>query len=305
MVTPVDWGAMIADAAALKRAGLFLVEGRLVLERLLSNVPDGAASVVAVLATAAAARALDLEARLHDRLEVRTPEEMAALTGFNFHRGVLALVRRPAMPSLDEMLGTVGPAFASASAGKQLRSTSGDDRRPNVEGRPRNGRLPTVDCRTVLVVLEHLVDADNVGSCFRNARAFGAAAVLLDDRCVDPLYRKAVRTSMGAVLDTAWTVAPIGTIVDTLHRHGVATVALTPRDDATPVRTLTSGLEAQVPLALVVGNEGAGLSSGTLARCTHRAAIPMASGADSLNVATALAVGLYEALGSRLSKPRA
>lgn len=103
-MTPIDWVATLADAAALKRAGLFLVEGRLVLERLLSCLPDGADRVVGVLATAAAARALELDARLPDRLEVRTPGEMAALTGFNFHRGVLALVRRPPMRAVEELL---------------------------------------------------------------------------------------------------------------------------------------------------------------------------------------------------------
>jgi tRNA G18 (ribose-2'-O)-methylase SpoU len=281
MVAPIDWAATIADAAALKRDGLFLVEGRLVLERLLSSMPDGAARVVAVLATAAAARALDLEARLPDRLDVRTPAEMAALTGFNFHRGVLALVERPPTRSVDALLDTVGPGRRRHPRDDGGASDA-DGRRPHDEGRP------------VFVVLEHLVDADNVGSCFRNARAFGAAGVLLDDRCVDPLYRKAVRTSMGAVLDTPWTVAPVGTIVETLHRRGVTTVALTPHAGATPLHALTGSVNAQTPLALVVGNEGAGLSPETLARCTHRAAIQMAPGADSLNVATALAVGLYE-----------
>lgn len=267
-VTGIDWVATIADAAALRRAGLFLVEGRLVLERLLSMVPNGADSVVAVLATAAAAHALDLEARCSGRLDVRTPREMAALTGFNFHRGVLALVERPPMRSVEELLGKC--------------------RRPSAEGRP------------VFVVLEHLVDSDNVGSCFRNARAFGAAGVLLDERCADPFYRKAVRTSMGAVLDMPWTVAPVGAIIDALQARGVTPVALTPQADATLLHVLTLRIGAQASLALVVGNEGTGLSLDTLARCTYRAAIPMAPGADSLNVATALAVGLYEALGSRL-----
>lgn len=286
---PVDWAATVADAKALQRDGLFLVEGRLALERLLSR-QSGTTRVVAVLATAAAARALDLQVRLPGRLEVRTPAEMAALTGFNFHRGVLALVERPPMPSLDEILATAGPAFASPPAGAQGRH------RPAGEGvearKPEGHRLN--EGRAVFVVLAHLVDADNVGSAFRNARAFGAAGVLLDDRCVDPLYRKAVRTSMGAVLDTPWTVAPSATIIDALHLKGVTTVALTPRADAIPLHSLAGRLMSDTSVALVVGNEGAGLSPDLLARCTHRAAIPMAPGADSLNVATALAVALYE-----------
>jgi tRNA G18 (ribose-2'-O)-methylase SpoU len=142
------------------------------------------------------------------------------------------------------------------------------------------------------VVLEHLVDVDNVGSCFRNARAFGAAAVLLDDRCADPLYRKAVRTSMGTVLELPWTVAPIGEIVEALHTRGVSTIGLTPSGDAPDLATVFRAMHVDASLALVVGNEGHGLTVETLARCSHRACIPMAAGADSLNVATALAVGL-------------
>ena len=288
---PVDWSATLADAPALKRDGVFLLEGRLLLERLLASA-SGGAQVVAVLATAAAARTLDLDARLPGRVDVRTPAEMAAVTGFNFHRGVLALVRRPPMPRLDEILANTDCHPPTADCVW----SEADGRRPNADGRVQDCRPPTADCRTVFVVLEHLVDADNVGSCFRNARAFGAAAVLVDDRSVDPLYRKSVRTSMGAVLDIPWTVAPIGTIVEALAARGVTTVALTPQAD-TPLRAASNDIGRRAPLALLVGNEGAGLSAETLARCTHRAAIPMAPGADSLNVATALAVGLYQVSG--------
>ena len=146
----------------------------------------------------------------------------------------------------------------------------------------------------MLVVAEHLVDVDNVGSCFRNARAFDAACVLLDDRCPDPLYRKAVRTSLGTVLEVPWVQAPIrdpdGSAGRRRRRHrrpyahgGAATIA-----------EVAAELAAHAPVALVVGNEGHGLSAGTRAGCARLARIPMADGADSLNVATALAVALYE-----------
>jgi tRNA G18 (ribose-2'-O)-methylase SpoU len=175
----------------------------------------------------------------------------------------------------------------------------------------------------VLVVTEHLVDVDNVGSCFRNARAFGVAGVLLGDRCPDPLYRKAVRTSLGHVLDVPWVQAPIADILGALRERGIATVGLTPHERGTPnaerraqasggdrrndepempgtgrptatVAAIRAVLPADVPVAVVVGNEGSGLTPATMAGCTHLARIPMAVGADSLNVATALAVALYE-----------
>jgi tRNA G18 (ribose-2'-O)-methylase SpoU len=267
----VDWSTALADPAALRAAGLFLAEGRLVLSRVLAGAAGGHDAIVAVLSTPAAARALGLEQHLADRLTIRAPAEMEALTGFNFHRGVLALVRRP--PVLD---------VANVIAAATVRMWGG-----------------------VFVVAEHLVDVDNVGSCFRNARAFGAAGVLLDERCPDPLYRKAVRTSLGHVLEVPWAQATIREILSALRARGVVTVGLTPHERRTsnverraaPLATLAEArprLPAHLPIAVVVGNEGSGLSPETLEACTHLACIPMAEGADSLNVATALAVALYE-----------
>lgn len=272
----MDWRVAVADGAALRKAGLFVAEGRAVLSRILTGAAGGPDAIVSVLASPPAVQALHLEARLPGRVTIRTPAEMAAITGFNFHRGVLALVRRPPMLSARDAIA----AGMTARAG----------------GRP------------VLVVAEHLVDVDNVGSCFRNARGFGAACVVVDDRCPDPLYRKAVRTSMGHVLEMPWSQAPIEEILEALDDGGITTIGLTPRDNppspgqAGPaaehrVSTLAETREALPvggPVAILVGNEGAGLSAATIARCTRLARIPMAADADSLNVATALAIALYE-----------
>ncbi len=147
----------------------------------------------------------------------------------------------------------------------------------------------------MLVLAEHLVDVDNVGSVFRNARAFGAAAVLLDQRCPDPLYRKAIRTSLGAVLEVPWVQAPFTELLDSLVAAGVTTVGLTPGGGSVAeVSELAGRHGGPGAVAMVVGNEGLGLSGEARARCTHLARIAMADGADSLNVATALAVALYE-----------
>jgi len=253
--SPLEWHAL-GDARRLRAAGLFVAEGRAIVARLLDGTLVSPDAVVRVLATPPAVRALDLERRVGDRLDVRAPAEMEALTGFNFHRGVLALVRRPAPAPLGQVLAAL------------------DRTRP-------------------LVCAEHLVDVDNVGSVFRNARALGAGAVLLDETCADPLYRKAVRTSMGAVLDLPWTIAEASVIRDAVRDAGYRLVALTPAPDATPLATALSA--SRTPVAFVVGNEGSGLSEDTLRACDRRARIPMADGADSLNVATALAVALYAA----------
>ena len=270
----IDWAAALSDAALLRERNLFVTEGRLLLDRVLSSPSWGPDAVVEVLASPAAVSALRLHERLPGRVVVRTPSEMAAVAGFNFHRGVLALVRRPKPRALLDVI-------------------AGVSRWPMTES-----RKPTTDCRRpLLVVAEHLVDVDNIGACFRNARALGAACVLLDDRCPDPLYRKAIRTSMGAVLDLPWTQGPIGDLLDALERAGITCIALTPHDtDMHPSRAIDDVralVPAGTPVALLVGNEGDGLSVGTLARCSLRARIPLAEGADSLNVATALAVALF------------
>lgn len=297
----MDWSNALADPEALRARGLFLAEGRLVLSRILAGAAGGPDAIVAILATPAAAGALLLEPQFDDRLTIRTPAEMEALTGFNFHRGVLALVRRPAIVNVADLVGSsVGRSVEQQTARSRLRPGFGvqADSQPYLTHGvvKAEGRTPKADDgprAPVLVVAEHLVDVDNVGSAFRNARAFGARCVLLDQRCPDPLYRKAVRTSLGHVLDVPWAQAPIEEILAALRERGVATIGLTPHDTATIAETHVR-LTAHLPVAVVVGNEGSGLSAETMAGCTHLARIPMAGGADSLNVATALAVALYE-----------
>ena len=228
---------------------------------------------------------------------------MEALTGFNFHRGVLALVRRPSDVAVDTVIRDAIAATGSTDADRRPRSGIADrgSRTGTIGDREDGAQDPAPGTRhpAVLVVAEHLVDVDNVGSCFRNARAFGAACVLLDDRCPDPLYRKAVRTSLGAVLEVPWAQAPIGDLLEgsPLPAWSPLADARGRRRDARRRRRRNS--RADAPVALVMGNEGHGLTPETQAGCTHLARIPMAEGADSLNVATALAVALYEWRGRR------
>jgi tRNA G18 (ribose-2'-O)-methylase SpoU len=175
--------------------------------------------------------------------------EFAAITGFHLHRGCLALAERPA-----------GSALADV-----LRES------PNV------------------LVLEGVTDADNIGSAFRNAAAFGAG-VVLTNTCCDPLYRKAIRTSMGTVLRTPYARAanwPRDLAV--IKEEGFTVVALTPRGNAVD---LTACARPQ-RLALVVGSEGPGLTRAAEAMADIRARIPISPAVDSLNVATATGIALH------------
>jgi len=178
--------------------------------------------------------------------------EFAAITGFNLHRGCLALAERP-----------IARAFADVIGGADL-----------------------------LLVLEAVTDADNVGSAFRNAAAFGAR-VVLNEACCDPLYRKAIRTSMAASLTIPYARAPWPDALRELGEAGWATIAMTPAHDAPLLQDVAANLLNR-PVAIVLGHEGDGLTGEAARACTHRARIAIADGVDSVNVATAAAIALYE-----------
>jgi tRNA G18 (ribose-2'-O)-methylase SpoU len=145
-----------------------------------------------------------------------------------------------------------------------------------------------------VVVLEDLVDVDNVGAMARNAASLGADALLISPGCADPFYRKAIRVSMGSVFSLP--IVRARRWPDELRELALPKIAAVLKDSVPAAR-----LPALPAFALVLGSEGPGLTAETIALCDHRATIPMAPGADSLNVATAGAVLLYELLSRRAS----
>jgi tRNA G18 (ribose-2'-O)-methylase SpoU len=154
--------------------------------------------------------------------------------------------------------------------------------------RPANAALPR-GARTVLA-LEDLTDVDNLCAIARHAAAFGADALFLSPRCADPFYRKAIRVSLGAVFTLPIVRAarwPEDLMV--LRDAGLAVVGAVLDGDAVPLDRFLRPPRA----VLLFGAEGPGLSAAARAACDHRVTIPMAAGADSLNVATAAAVFLY------------
>ena len=143
-----------------------------------------------------------------------------------------------------------------------------------------------------VLVLEDVVDHTNVGAVFRSAAALGMDAVLVTPRCADPLYRRSIRVSMGTVFQVPWTrVAPWPEGVATLRDAGFTVAALALAEHAVPLDALAS--DPPERLALVLGTEGDGLSSRTLAAVDLAVTIPMAGGVDSLNVAAAGAVAAW------------
>jgi len=249
----IDEYRRLTDAALLRERGLFVAEGRLVLRRV---VDDPRYQVRSVLLNDASRRDLDdVLMRLPSGTPVHVckPDEIQRITGFNFHRGCLALVQRPPALTIDSLL-TVEPP---------------------------------------LVLLEDVANADNVGGAFRNAAAFGAGGIIVSPGCCDPLYRKAIRTSMGAVLNVPFARAVDWPAAIRAVRHaGFALVSLTPRQPSESIASFAQRAAA-VKIALVVGTEGAGVSSIVEAVADARVTIPMAEGVDSLNLSVAVGVALF------------
>jgi tRNA G18 (ribose-2'-O)-methylase SpoU len=179
-------------------------------------------------------------------------EVLEQITGFMMHRGALASIHRPTLPDPAELL--------------------------------RNARR--------VVVLEDIVDHTNVGAIFRAVAGLGADAVLVTPRCADPLYRRSVRVSMGAVLQVPWTrLAEWPDAASQLHDAGFTIAALAL--DAGAITLDTFAADPPERVALLLGTEGDGLSRGALEGADVVVTIPMSRSVDSLNVAAASAVALW------------
>jgi len=183
---------------------------------------------------------------------VGDPDVIEELTGFHLHRGALAAMQRPELPTVAHVL----------------------------DGARR------------VLVLEDIVDHTNVGAVFRSAAALGVDAVLVTPRCADPLYRRAIRVSMGTVFQVPWTrIDPWPGGVSLLRDLGFTSAALALRDDSVGLDELAA--DPPDRLALILGTEGDGLSHRTLAEVDLTVRIPMLGGVDSLNVAAAGAVAAW------------
>lgn len=146
-----------------------------------------------------------------------------------------------------------------------------------------------------IAVLENVVNPTNVGAIFRSAAALHMDAVFLTEACSNPLYRRAIRVSMGTVFQVPWAYLPAtetGVNVDFLHRQGFRVAAMALSDDS--IRLDDPVLKREEKLAIVLGTEGDGLAGRTIGDCDYTVRIPMSHGVDSLNVAAASAVAFWE-----------
>jgi len=244
----------IPDPLLLRKRGLFVAESRFVVRELLTHHTLRTRSLLVTTAALDSLRDL-LDARPVDLpIYVGTQQFLKRIVGFNIHRGCLALGERPKRIPVNTLL--------------QQPSTR------------------------LAVVLENVSNPDNLGSIFRNAAAFGVDCVLLSPHCCDPLYRKAIRTSIGATLRVPYTTIehwPEG--LHQLKDLGFTTIALTTEVHAEDIGNVLPKLLKRV--ALLFGSEGAGLSQSATVRTDTQARIPIAPEIDSLNVATASGIALF------------
>lgn len=271
MAPELDVYARLSEGQLLNRhephKGMFIAESPKVIERAL----DAGCVPVSFLVEHkhVEGEAKELIARCGD-IPVYTAEfdVLTRLTGFKLTRGMLCAMYRPKLPTVQEV------------------------------------------CKVAnrIAVLENVVNPTNIGAIFRSAAALNMDAVLLTPECSNPLYRRAIRVSMGTVFQVPWTFLPRDSDheerafvwkengVKFLHDLGFKTAALALRDDSVSIDD--AALMAEDKLAVILGTEGDGLASSTIADCDYTVRIPMSHGVDSLNVAAASAVAFWQ-LGNK------
>lgn len=177
---------------------------------------------------------------------------LTQLTGFQLTRGMLSVMRRPVLPKIEEL----------CQISKRI------------------------------AILENVVNPTNIGAIFRSAAALNMDAVLLTASCTNPLYRRAIRVSMGTVFQVPWTFFDAGVDISLLHQYGFKTVAMALREDSVLIDD--TQLAKEEKLAIILGTEGEGLLDSTIMASDYTVRIPMSHGVDSLNVAAASAVAFWQ-----------
>lgn len=258
--TELDIYARTKEAVLLNRAkpedGIFIAESPKVIERAL----DSGCEPISILMEE---RHIEGEGKsVLERcgdIPVYTAEfdVLKELTGFPLTRGMLCAMRRPAPLSLQQVC----------------------------------------ENATRLAILEDVVNPTNVGAIFRSAAALGMDAVILTQACSDPLYRRAIRVSMGTVFQIPWTYVDKSVEwpdegMKFLHDMGFKTAAFALKDDSVGIDD--PQLMSEEKLAILLGTEGDGLATETIADCDYTVKIPMSHGVDSLNVAAASAVAFWQ-----------
>ena len=246
--------------------GIFIAESCKVIGRAL----DGGMKPESVLVSRAVFEKAEVEALLARVGEVpvyrASSEVMESITGYHLTGGILCSMTRPELPAAEDLL---KPDAADSESTPALSAT-----------------------RSRIAVLENIVNPTNVGAVFRSAAAFNIDAVLLVEGSCDPLERRAMRVAMGTMFQLPWTFIGSTDVCGTLRSLGYKTAALALVDDSIPLDTPV--LKEEPRLAVLIGNEGNGLTPETIENADYKVIIPMSHDVDSLNAAAASAVAFWE-----------
>ena len=257
----LDIYARLSEAQLLNREhpeqGMFIAESPIVIGRALDSGYEPVSMLVQREHIETHAR--EIISRCGD-IPVYTAgfDVLTRLTGFKLTRGMLCAMRRPPLPTVEDIC--------------------------------RNARR--------IAVLENVVNPTNVGAIIRSAAALNIDAVLLTPACSDPLYRRAIRVSMGTVFRIPWTYIGKAVIdwqetgMERLKQLGFKTAAMALNDDSVSIKN--ENLLSEEKLAIILGTEGEGLADCTISGCDYTVKIPMSHGVDSLNVAAASAVAFWQ-----------
>jgi tRNA G18 (ribose-2'-O)-methylase SpoU len=198
------------------------------------------------------------------------------ITGYRVHRGALAAMSRVPLPTVADVVRDARRIVVLEGA---VDHTDGESSKSPVQG-------------SRIAIFENIVDHTNLGAGIRSAAALGVDAFLVTPECADPLYRRSVRVSMGAVFQVPWTrLTSWPGDIETLKSLGYTVVAMTPGEGSFTLDEFDA--QTHPNLAVILGTEGAGVTPQARAMADYRVRIPMAGGVDSLNVAAAAAVAFY------------
>lgn len=235
--------------------GVFIAESPKVIERALNAGYEPISMLLEEghVQTEAAPVISRLESEYNVPVYLAKAEILVSLTGYELTRGALCAMKRKSLPDVKDI------------------------------------------CKTAnkVAVLENVVNPTNIGSIVRNAAALGLDAILFTKGCADPLYRRALRVSMGTALQIPWTFFDNSdsSYIDDLKSLGFTTIAMALKDDSKSIND--PSLYENPKTAIVLGTEGEGLCDDTISKCDYTVCIPMKHGVDSLNVASASAIAFW------------
>ena len=211
--------------------------------------------------------------------------ELVGITGYKLTRGMLCAMKRKPLISPEELCASI-----------EVVKGCGDEENENETNQNKLNQDSVIQKNRRIAILEDVVNPTNVGAIVRSAAALNIDAIMLTSACADPLYRRAIRVSMGTIFQVPWTVIPNGEwpdkTIEKLHEEGYKIASMALKENTKSIADPMFKKEEK--LAIVLGTEGEGLKDHTIELSDYTVKIPMSHGVDSLNVAAASAIAFWQ-----------